>query len=117
MDFFINGRRLTWKGRYLDKNGLEAEGDIRHLDLGTGWNANYNNQFDVDVSAFLEPGKVNTFAILTRDMNQRGGVFKNVFLYVPNEPVNVTCYAPHVVRDLNGLKTRARCNCKEGHNF
>ncbi|MHB9106148.1 MAG: DUF4838 domain-containing protein [Armatimonadota bacterium] len=117
MDFFINGKRLTWKGRYLDKNGAEAEGQIQHLDLNTPWSWNYNREFDVDVTNLLEPGKVNTFAFRSKDMLSRGGIFKSVFLYVPNTPVDTVYYTPHWCSDLNGLKTRARCDCKSGHNF
>lgn len=116
MDFFVNGRRVSWTGHYIDKDGRDAVGLIQHLDLGTAWSWNYNEEFDVDVSAFLEPGAVNTFAIRSIDVNQRGGIFKAAFLYVPAREVAAVYSAPQLA-GLDDLPNRPRCACRDGHAF
>ncbi len=91
MVFFVNGKRVTWKARVRDEDGTEREKEVDHLDLGTAWSHNYNRQFDVDISALIEPGAINTFAFRSKDMWKWGGIFKNVFLYRPIvEPDTVT---------------------------
>jgi len=117
MDFFINGKRVTWPGHYLAANGQDAVGRIQHLDLGTAWSWNYNEEFDVDVSDWLEPGKVNTFAFRTRDMENRGGIFKAAFLYIPTRQQDVTYYTPQWCSNLAALQARPRCDCKDGNTF
>ncbi len=85
MDFFINGRRVTWQN---------DDGDtVSTLDLGGSWSGNYNQEFDVDVTDMLRPGEVNSFTFRSKDMWNWGGIFKSVFLYVPAEGV-----APHETR-------------------
>ncbi len=123
MDFFINGKRLTWKGARFDAEAQEwVDTEIRHLDLGSAWSWNYNREFDVDVTDLLVPGAVNTFAFRSKDMWKWGGIFKTVFLYTPNEATEVAAYLPHTYTDrgdtnLNTLKSRPACDCMDGHQL
>ncbi len=43
----------------------------------------YNETFDLPVTAYLNPGAVNTFAVRTRDKYKWGGIFKRIQLYEP----------------------------------
>lgn len=78
MDFFVNGKQVTWRAKVGDQ-----EQEVGHLDLGSAWSWNYNESFSVPLGRYLRPGEVNTIVCRTRDMRHWGGIFKRAQLYTP----------------------------------
>ena len=82
MDFFVNGKRMTWTAEIQAKDGKAIREKVNHLDLGGAWSWNYNESVDLSVAEYLKFGEVNTFAFRTRDRYHWGGIFKRAQLYI-----------------------------------
>lgn len=79
MDFFINGKRVSWEAQVRGQDGVTET--VNHLDLGGAWSWNYNESCDIPVGSYVRPGEINTIAFRTRDKRHWGGIFKRAQLY------------------------------------